>query len=168
MNRDPKVMEHFPKLMETSETEDWVKRMEASIDANGFGFFATDWKETGRFIGFIGLGIPRFQAHFTPCVEIGWRLTPESWGRGLCTEGARRVLQFAFEDLKLKALVSQTAPINKRSWRVMEKIGMKRDPKEDFDHPSIENGHPLKRHVLYRMTAEDWLKTPYAKEPWCP
>lgn len=149
-------MEHFPALMADQESFDWVKRMEVCFETNGFGFFATDWKETGRFIGFIGLGIPRFQAPFTPCVEIGWRLAADSWGRGLATEGAREVLRFAFEDCALKDLISQTAPVNVRSWRVMEKIGMKRDPAEDFDHPSLADGHPLKRHVLYRLSASEW------------
>jgi ribosomal-protein-alanine N-acetyltransferase len=97
------------------------------------------------------LHVPDFQAHFTPCVEIGWRLAADDWGRGLATEGAKAVVRYAFDALGLDSLVSFTVPANVRSLRVMEKIGMNRDPAEDFDHPNLPEGHALRRHVLYRL-----------------
>jgi RimJ/RimL family protein N-acetyltransferase len=103
------------------------------------------------FAGFIGLSVPRFEAPFTPCVEIGWRLAAEYWGLGYATEGARVVLDFAFDPLGLDEVVSFTASGNLRSRRVMEKIGMAHDPADDFDHPMLPEGHRLRRHVLYRM-----------------
>ena len=104
-----------------------------------------------RFAGFIGLSIPSFEAPFTPCVEIGWRLDPEHWNRGYATEGARAALDFGFVSLQLAEIVSFTVPENVRSRRVMEKIGMTHSPSDDFDHPALPQGHPLRRHVLYRM-----------------
>jgi RimJ/RimL family protein N-acetyltransferase len=103
-----------------------------------------------RFAGFIGLSIPSFEAPFTPCVEIGWRLDPEHWNCGYATEGARAVLEYGFVSLQLDEIVSFTAPGNLRSRRVMEKIGMAHSPSDDFDHPALPEGHPLRRHVLYR------------------
>jgi RimJ/RimL family protein N-acetyltransferase len=104
-----------------------------------------------RFAGFIGLAIPRFEAHFTPCIEIGWRLDAEHWNRGYATEGARAALEFGFVSLQVDEIVSFTATGNLRSRRVMEKIGMTRSPSDDFDHPALPEGHPLRRHVLYRL-----------------
>ena len=100
--------------------------------------------------------VPSFEAAFTPCVEIGWRLAAEVWGRGLATEGARAVVEYAFTDLGLEELVSFTTVGNMRSRRVMEKLGMTRDADDDFDHPRLPEGHPLRRHVLYRLRREDW------------
>jgi RimJ/RimL family protein N-acetyltransferase len=103
------------------------------------------------FIGFIGLAIPSFHAHFTPCVEIGWRLSADFWGQGLATEGARQMVSYAFEKVGLDALVSFTVPANTRSRRVMERLGMIRNPADDFDHPMLPEGNPLQQHVLYRL-----------------
>ena len=114
-------------------------------------------RDTREFIGFVGLSVPRFEAAFTPCVEIGWRLAREHWGRGLATEGARAVVRHGFEVQRLPELVSFTVPANRRSLRVMGKLGMTRDPKDDFDHPSIPAGHPLRSHVLYRLKREEWM-----------
>ena len=152
MNCDPAVMEFFSALLTRAESDALVDRAEAHFAANGFGPWATELRETGEFIGFIGLSIPRFVAHFTPCVEIGWRLAAAYWGRGLATEGARAVGEIAFGDLGLKELVSFTSVANMRSRRVMKKIGMTHDPADDFDHPSLAEGHMLKRHALYRKT----------------
>src|SRR5438552_3901183 len=105
------------------------------------------------FAGFVGLSVPRFESHFTPCVEIGWRLAAPYWGRGYATEGARAALAVGFETLGLGEIVSSTVPANLRSRRVMEKIGMARDPDDDFDHPALPEGHRLRRHVLYRIAA---------------
>jgi RimJ/RimL family protein N-acetyltransferase len=103
------------------------------------------------FAGFIGLSIPAFDAPFMPAVEVGWRLAFDCWGRGLATEGARAVVSYGFEELGLDSVVSFTVPENLRSRRVMEKIGMTHDPRDDFDHPRLQDGHPLRRHVLYRL-----------------
>lgn len=103
------------------------------------------------FIGFIGLAVQSFEAHFTPCVEIGWRLAAEYWARGLATAGAREIVRYAFEVAGLEELVSMTVPANLRSRRVMEKLGMTQNPADDFDHPNVPEGHPLRRHILYRL-----------------
>ena len=113
--------------------------------------WAVEVRNVAPFIGFIGLAVPRFESHFTPCVEIGWRLSADHWGRGYATEGAQAALTFGFDVVGLPEIVSFTVPDNIRSRRVMEKIGMKRDPAEDFDHPSLPDGHRLQRHVLYRI-----------------
>jgi RimJ/RimL family protein N-acetyltransferase len=107
-------------------------------------------RESEEFIGFTGLAAPSFNAHFTPCVEIGWRLASNHWGLGLATEAARAVLNHGFETLRIREIVSFTVPGNVRSRRVMEKLGMTHDPGDDFDHPRLPEGHPLRRHVLYR------------------
>jgi RimJ/RimL family protein N-acetyltransferase len=108
-------------------------------------------KESGEFVGFVGLSVPQFEAPFMPAVEIGWRLAAEYWGKGLATEAARETLRFGFEVVGLESVVSFTVPANMRSRRVMERIGMTHDPREDFDHPQLPVGHPLRRHVLYRV-----------------
>ena len=103
------------------------------------------------FVGTIGLNVPTYDAHFTPCVEVGWRLAAQYWGRGIATEGAWAALEFGFQELGLHEIVSLTTVTNTRSRRVMEKLGMHRDPADDFDHPALPAGHPLRRHVLYRL-----------------
>lgn len=151
MNQDAAVMEYFPALLSPAETELAVNRIEAHFAQHGFGLWAAEYRGSGEFIGYVGLAVPQFQAAFTPCVEIGWRLAPEYWGRGLATEGALTVVRHGFENLKLEEIVSFTVPENIRSRRVMEKIGMVRKPEDDFDHPLLDEGHPRRRHVLYRL-----------------
>jgi RimJ/RimL family protein N-acetyltransferase len=151
MNADPRVMEHFPALLSREESDERYERIQAHFQQHGFGLWAVEIPDEAPLVGFIGLGIPRFEAHFTPCVEIGWRLAPEYWGRGLATEGARAALKFGFESLQLPEIVSYTVPANVRSRRVMEKLGMTHDAGDDFDHPLVPSGHPLSRHVLYRI-----------------
>jgi RimJ/RimL family protein N-acetyltransferase len=151
LNADPRVMEFFPALLTPQESDDLIARIEQHFDQHGFGVYAAELVETQAFIGFIGLNIPSFEAPFMPAVEIGWRLAHGYWGRGLATEGARAVVQYAFETLQLPSLVSFTVPANLRSRRVMEKIGMVHNPDDDFDHPSLPEGHPMRRHVLYRL-----------------
>lgn len=150
LNADPRVMEFFPETWTREETAAGMQRARAHFARHGFGFWAAELKETGAFAGFIGLAVPAFEAHFTPCVEIGWRLAVEYWGRGLATEGARASLRYGFEVLGLREIVSFTTVRNVRSRRVMEKLGMTHDPADDFDHPRIAEGHPQRRHVLYR------------------
>jgi RimJ/RimL family protein N-acetyltransferase len=151
MNADPRVMEHFASALSREESDQSVDRFEAHFDKHGFGLCAAELRETGAFIGFVGLDVSSFEAHFTPCVELGWRLAVEYWGRGLATEGAREMVRYSFEVLGLDDLVATTVPANTRSRRVMEKLGMTRDPSDDFDHPNLPDGHPLRRHVLYRL-----------------
>jgi RimJ/RimL family protein N-acetyltransferase len=155
MNADPRVMEFFPAPLSRQESDALVDRAIAHFAERGFGPWAVELRDPGEFIGFIGLSVPRFEAAFTPCIEIGWRLAAEHWGKGLATEGARTVLESAFGQLGLPEIVSFTTEPNLRSRRVMEKLGMTRDPDEDFEHPSIAEGHPLRRHVLYRLRREN-------------
>lgn len=150
MNADPRVMECFPAVLTREESDASADRAEAHFAQHGFGLWAVELPGEAEFIGFIGLWHTSFDAHFTPCVEIGWRLAAGFWGRGYATEGALASLKFGFENLGLEAIVSITSPLNLRSRRVMEKIGMTRDEAGDFDHPRVPDGHPLKRHVLYR------------------
>ena len=159
MNADPRVVEYFPAPLSTTESDELVSRIEAHFEEHGFGLWALEITNVVPFAGFVGLSVPRFVAHFTPCVEIGWRIAAEHWGRGYATESARAVLDFGFEKLQLREIVSFTVPDNLRSRRVMEKIGMTHNPDDDFDHPELPEGHPLRRHVLYRIRLTD-LRTP--------
>jgi RimJ/RimL family protein N-acetyltransferase len=154
MNADPIVMEFFPKLLDRGESDAAVSRIREHFATRGFGLWAVEVPGVAEFIGFVGLAVPRFEAHFTPCVEIGWRLARAHWGRGYATEAARAALEFGFEDLALDEIVSFTVPANVRSRAVMERIGMTRSPDDDYDHPALPEGHPLRRHVLYRASRE--------------
>ena len=126
-------------------------RIEEHFRSNGFGLYAAELQTDGRFIGYVGLHTPSFQAHFTPCIEIGWRLASDVWGRGLATEGAHAVVRYGFQQLRLGEIVSFTVPANQRSIRIMQKLGMTRDPADDFEHPNLPADHPLRGHVLYRL-----------------
>lgn len=154
LNADPRVMEFFPATLSAEETDAVLTRIEAHFEQHGFGLWAVEVVGVAPLAGFIGLNIPRFEAHFTPCVEIGWRLAAEYWGRGLATEGASAVLAFGFEALGLAEIVSLTTEVNLRSRRVMEKLGMTRSPSDDFDHPLLPEQHWLSRHVLYRLARQ--------------
>ena len=156
MNADPEVMEHFPAPLGGTASEVMAARIADHAREHGFGFWAVEAPGVAVFTGIAGLLVPRFQAHFTPCVEIGWRFAREYWGRGYATEAARALLDFAFTRLELEELVSLTVPANGRSRRVMERIGMTRDPADDFDHPDLPDGHRLRRHILYRLTRSAW------------
>ena len=149
-------MQYFPSVLSRRESDALADRIRAQIDAQGWGLWAVEVADVTPFAGFIGLARPRFEAHFTPCVEIGWRLAAGHWGHGYATEGARAALEFGFTDLRLGEILSFTAGTNTPSRRVMERLGMTRDPADDFDHPGLPAGHPLRRHVLYRG------KSPYA------
>ena len=151
LNSDPRVMEFMPALLTRSESDLLVERINEHFRDHGFGLYAAGLREDRTFIGYVGLAVPSFEARFTPCVEVGWRLAANHWGRGLATEGARAVVKHAFGELGLDEIVSFTVPANVRSRRVMEKIGMTHDASEDFDHPNLPVGHPLRRHVLYRL-----------------
>jgi RimJ/RimL family protein N-acetyltransferase len=150
INADPRVMEHYPKTLTRAESDAGALRIKARFEEQGWGLWAMELRATGTFVGFTGLQKPPFEAHFTPCVEIGWRVAFAHWGQGLAPEAARAALAYGFEDLGLTEIVAMTATQNLRSMRVMEKIGMTRDPADDFDIPVLPEGHRLRRHVLYR------------------
>ncbi|SFH53025.1 GNAT family N-acetyltransferase [Planctomicrobium piriforme] len=151
MNADPVVREFFPGLMTREECEAMIARVTDHFDRDGFGFWAVELLATGQFIGMVGLQNVPFESHFTPNVEIGWRIAREFWGNGYATEAAQACLDLGFQTLGLKEIVAFTVPANLRSRAVMERLGMTRNPEDDFDHPSLSKGHPLERHVLYRI-----------------
>jgi 3-dehydroquinate dehydratase/shikimate dehydrogenase len=155
LNADPRVMEFYPKTLPKEESVDLGAWLRGRIAERGWGLWAAELRADGHFIGFIGLQQVPFQANFTPAVEVGWRLAHDAWGRGLATEGARACLDYAFDELQLDEVIAMTSTPNLRSMRVMEKIGMHRNPADDFDHPRIPLGHRLHRHVLYRISASD-------------
>ena len=151
LNADPLVMEHFPGVMTRTESDALADRILRHFEQHGFGPWAVEVKDGAPFVGFVGLMVPRFEAHFTPCVEVGWRLAAQHWGHGYATEGAQAALAFAFQFLNLDEVVSMTTPGNWRSIRVMQKLGMSRKLEDDFDHPLLPDSHPLQRHFLYRI-----------------
>jgi RimJ/RimL family protein N-acetyltransferase len=156
LNADPAVMEFMPGCLDRTESDALVRRCEAEIARQGWGFWAAELRDSGALVGFVGLHVPSFEAPFTPCVEIGWRLARASWGKGLATEAAGECLRFAFESLALEEVVSFTVPANRRSRAVMERLGMCHDAAGDFDHPGLPAMHRLRRHVLYRLRRQDW------------
>ena len=156
LNADARVMEHFPSISSREESRALMARIREHFDRDGYGFWAVELKRGDPFIGFVGLGRVSFEAHFTPAVEIGWRLAHGSWGRGYASEGARASLRFAFRELGLEEVVSFTVTANRRSRAVMERIGMHHAPADDFDHPHLSEGHPMRRHVLYRLRRSEW------------
>jgi RimJ/RimL family protein N-acetyltransferase len=158
VNADPLVMLHFPATLTRKESDALAGRIEWHFGHYGFGLWAVEIPSVTPFAGFIGLSVPSFEAHFTPCVEVGWRLMKRHWGMGYATEGARAALQFGFERLGLEQIVSFTVPANVPSRRVMERIGMSYSEVDDFDHPLLMEGHPRRRHVLYRMTRAAWAE----------
>jgi RimJ/RimL family protein N-acetyltransferase len=153
LNADPEVRAHFPSCLSRAESDGQATKIRAAFEERGHGLWAVEVDGGAPFIGFIGLAVPSFSAHFTPCTEIGWRLARAAWGRGYACEGARAALDFGFGPLQLAEIVSMTTPGNARSRRVMETLGMRRAPADDFDHPNLPSGSPLRRHVLYRLRA---------------
>jgi RimJ/RimL family protein N-acetyltransferase len=151
LNADPRVMEFMPAALPRAQSDALARRSEAHFAARGYGPWAVEVPGVAPFIGFVGLVVPAFDAHFTPCVEIGWRLAAEHWGHGYATEAARASAAHAFDVVGLEALVSFTTPQNVRSQAVMRRIGMTHDEADDFDHPRLPPGHRLRRHLLYRL-----------------
>jgi ribosomal-protein-alanine N-acetyltransferase len=151
LNADPEVMAQFLRPLSRGESDELMARSEADLRARGWGRWALELRTKGTFAGMVGLDWATFEAPFTPAVEIGWRLARASWGQGLATEAARAVLDHAFGVLGMEEIVSFTACTNLRSQRVMERLGMRRDPGDDFERPEVPVGHPLRPHVLYRI-----------------
>jgi RimJ/RimL family protein N-acetyltransferase len=156
LNADQRVATFLSRTLDRAASDAFVDRIVAGWRSDGYGLWAVERRDDGAFLGFIGLAAPAFEAAFTPCVEVGWRLGPTAWGHGYATEGARAALRFGFEDLDLDEIVSFTVPGNLKSRAVMERLGMTRDPSEDFDNPTLPEGHPIRRHVLYRLRRDDW------------
>jgi ribosomal-protein-alanine N-acetyltransferase len=157
MNADPEVVEHLVNPLTREESDALADRIEEHFAVHGYGLWAVEVPGRWPFIGFVGLLLQTFEAHFTPAVEIGWRLARPAWGQGYATEAARAVLRHAFTEAGLDQLVSMTVPMNTRSWAVMERIGMTREPADDFDHPRVPEGHTHRRHILYRLSRDTWL-----------
>jgi ribosomal-protein-alanine N-acetyltransferase len=156
LNADAEVMEHLPALLSREESDATVTRIDAHLAAHGFTFWAVEVPGEVAFAGFVGLVVPKFEAHFTPCVETGWRLAREHWGQGYAVEAATVALRAAFGPLGCREVVALTVPGNLRSRRVMERLGMHCSAADDFDHPLLPDGHRLRRHVLYRIAREEW------------
>lgn len=152
LNADPETMRYFPATLTREESDAFVGRASALIAERGWGLWAVEVVDGAPFIGFVGLNVTRFEP-LEGAVEVGWRLAREHWGNGYATEAAREALRFGFEELGLDEIVSFTSVPNSPSRRVMERIGMTHDPSRDFDHPSLPDGHPLQRHVLYAISA---------------
>jgi RimJ/RimL family protein N-acetyltransferase len=164
LNADPRVTEFLlRRRLSRAESDTWAERVEQHFARHGFGLWAVEVFGVADFIGFTGLRIPppEFKTHFTPCVEIGWRLAYDYWGFGYATEAALLALDYGFQQVGLQQIVSFTVPANQRSRKVMERLGMKHLPQDDFDHPQVPEGHPLRRHVLYRIDrsgSESWAR----------
>lgn len=158
LNADPEVMEHFPSTLTREQSDAMVERLARRWADGEPSLWALERRDTSTFVGFVGLLAPSFEAPFTPCVEVGWRLAAEHWGHGFAPEGARAALGWGFDELGLDEIVSFTSTANRPSRRVMEKLGMHHDPADDFDHPNLPSTHPLCRHVLYRVTRQQWVE----------
>lgn len=155
INQDPLVCEFLPKIGDRATTKTLIQRFMNHYKKYGFTAYVVELKKNGEFIGFVGLLVTSFEAHFTPAIEMGWRLASQHWGKGYATEAAKAVVDLAFTTLKLEEVVSFTVENNSRSRRVMEKIGMHHHPHDDFDHPKLPKNSPLCRHVLYRLSRRE-------------
>lgn len=153
MNADPQVMKYYPSVLNEEESHNIAHKFEALIREKGWGFWAVEKLEDERFIGFVGLNEPTYDLPVTPCVEIGWRLGKEHWGKGYATEAAKSCLDFAFNKLNLTEVYSFTSVTNKKSAAVMERIGMM-NTNNNFEHPLIPENHPLREHCLYKSISE--------------
>lgn len=152
MNADPRVMEHFPSTLSREESDALLDRIVAKWATDGHGLWAVERRDDAAFLGFTGIA----RLAWLPTPEIGWRFVPSAWGQGHATEAARAALEYAFGTLGLPEIVSVTTVGNRRSQAVMTRIGMTRDEADDFEHPNLPVGHPLRPHVLYRLSREDW------------
>lgn len=152
LNADPETMRYFPAPPTREESDALAERSRRQIDDEGWGLWAVEVRGGASFVGFVGLARPSFEEHFTPAVEVGWRLARRHWGRGYATEAGRAALAYGFDELGLEEIVSFTSRLNAPSRRVMERLGMSHDPADDFEHPRVPLGHPLRPHVLYRLS----------------
>lgn len=152
INADPKVMEFYAQTLRREESDALAEKIQRDFAERGYGFWAVEITGVSDFIGYIGLNYWNLEMPFAPCVDIGWRIGTPYWGKGYATEGAREVLRYGFEKLQLSEIVAMATIHNTRSHRVMERLGMKSDPTENFEHPKLPRGHPLSLRVLYRLS----------------
>ncbi len=157
LNADPRVMEFFPNLLDRAASDAMLLRIQSKISDKGWGWWAVEIESTQEFIGFVGLNVPAPELPCSPCVEVGWRLGFDYWGKGYASEAARSALSIGFETLDLDEIVSFTAVCNRRSRAVMERLHMKIAP-DTFLHPSLPPQHPLAEHCLYRLPREVWME----------
>jgi RimJ/RimL family protein N-acetyltransferase len=155
LTADPRVMRYFPATLDRAQSDRLAARIREGLSERMFGFWAIEVPGSADFVGFTGLSVPPFDAHFTPCVEVGWRLSYDHWGKGYASEAAAAALSYGFDSLGLDEIVAFTVPANRRSIAVMQRVGMTRSPADDFLHPSLPEGHPLRPHVLYRLKRPD-------------
>jgi RimJ/RimL family protein N-acetyltransferase len=158
LNADPEARRYFPTVLTREASDLEAGRLRQRAIDDGVTFWPVEIPGVTEFAGFTGLLRTNFEAHFTPCVEIGWRFLPEFWGKGYASEAARLALAHGFESLGLHEIVALTTVSNQPSRKVMERLGMTRNEADDFDHPRVEAGHPLRRHVLYRLKHDDWVR----------
>ncbi|WAW09584.1 GNAT family N-acetyltransferase [Oxalobacter vibrioformis] len=157
LNADRVVMAFFTATFTRKESDAMVAYLQSLIARRGWGVWAVERKSDGAFIGSVGLHVPHAKLPFTPCVEVGWRLAQAYWGHGYATEAAREVLRFGFEVLALPEIVAFTSLLNTRSMAVMQRLGMVTDPGQNFPHPDVPKGSPLREHCLYRITRSEWV-----------
>lgn len=158
INQDPQVIKFLGDPLTLEAVKQFMATANQRQEACGFTLWAAELKKTRELIGFIGLNNTDFESHFTPAIEVGWRLGSQYWGHGYATEGAKAALAFAFNALKLDEIVSFTVPMNQRSIQVMERIGLQRDFDGDFRHPKLALDHKLSFHVLYRLNRDNYLR----------
>lgn len=163
LNADPVVMEHFPATLDRAASDAFATRIREGLARDDFGLWAVEVPGVAPFIGYVGLSVPRFEASFLPAAEVGWRLDRTQWGRGYASEAARAALAHGFANVGLDEIVSFTTVANARSRRVMQRIGMTHDPADDFEHPAVPEGSPIRPHVLYRLRRHAWAATPVAR-----
>lgn len=156
MGVDPRVMRFLGPPLTRAQSDALVDRIEAHFAERGFGLWAVEVPAVAPFAGFVGLSTARFEAPFNPSIELGWRLAAEHWGRGYASEAAQEAVRFGFERLGLGEIVAFTTVANRASRAVMERLGMAHDPREDFLHPALAPGDPLRPHVLYRLARSRW------------
>ncbi len=156
LNADPVVMEYFPTVLSRAESDSFADQIEAHFANHRFGLWAVELPVEADFIGYVGLSVPGFDAHFMPAVEVGWRLDKAHWGQGFATEAAHAAVADGFQRIGLAEIVSFTVPANIRSIRVMERLGMTRDSVDDFEHPRLPEHHRLRHHVLFRLRRAAW------------
>ena len=156
LNADPVVMEYYPSILSTEESNVMAQKIESLLSKRGWGFWAVESISEKTFMGFVGLHEPTYDLPVTPCVEVGWRLAKEYWGKGYATEAAKASLDFAFKKLNLSEVYSFASVSNRKSWAVMERLKMV-NTKENFEHPDIPKNNLLREHVLYKITKQEWV-----------
>ncbi len=155
MNADKHVMEYFPSTLSQNESNCLAEKIQKELREKEYGLWAVEAIDAAPFVGCVGLHYQDFPAAFTPCIEIGWRLAHEHWGKGYAFEAASKIIKYAFQTLRLCELVSFTTVENQRSRKLMERLEMTRKPEDDFEYPKLPKGHPLRPHVLYRLKNQE-------------